>query len=307
MNAGFKQLPLPLAGEGRDGVNVMQQLSTIIAITLALACACNEKEDDGQDASTDSDAATDSDVDSDTDGDTDSDTDTESDAGTEDDAGDYSQNVADEVVDAPGHTGEGLGDSSNATNGVHGGGSSTGNTVDVFSLVYVEGVDNYIVLGWSGRLVENGPGTDFAVFENAFLIGAGPACFMDHVVIFLSLDGTTWVPLPHDYTNLDETTYSQLPDKWHGFAGVNPVYYNADTNPVDPFDLSAAGGDHFDLDDLPDDGGDAQAIKTGGFTHIKLVTAPSMTNPDTGANYVHDPISNGADIDGVLARYLSDG
>ena len=26
----------------------------------------------------------------------------------------------------------------------------------------------------------------------------------------------------------------------------------------------------------------------------------------TGENYVHDSISNGADIDGVLARYLSD-
>ena len=259
----------------------------IIAMTLVLACACNEETDGGPDASTD--------------------TDTESDAGTQEDAGDYSQNVADEVVDAPGDTGEGTGDASNAADGVHGGGSSTGNTNDVFSLGYDEGVDNYIVLGWSGRLVENGPGTDFAVFENAFLIGGGPACFMDQVVVFLSFDGTTWVPFPHDYVNSDETTYSQLPDKWQGFAGLYPVYYNVDTNPVDPFDFAAAGGDHFDLDDLPDDGGDAQAIKTGGFTYIKLVTAPSMTNPDTGANYVHETISNGADIDGVLARYLSDG
>ncbi len=212
--------------------------------------------------------------------------------------------VADELVDAPGDTGAGFGDAENAVNGVRGCGDTCG-SFDVFSLGYEEDVDNYVVLRWSGRRVLNGPGADFVVFENGFLRGAGPDQFMDHLIVYVSRDGLTWVAFPHDYVAEDETRFSWDTAHWPGFAGVRSVLLNDDTNPVDPFDTTLAGGDAFDLDSLPDDGGEGSAIKREGFVYLKLVSAASQLNPDTGVVYPKDPISNSPDIDGVYGRWLA--
>jgi len=213
------------------------------------------------------------------------------------------QQAAGSVIEAPGDTGIGFRDANNAVNGVRGGGNGQGGT-DVFSLGYNEGVDNYIVMRWPEAQVLNGPGTDFVVFENAFAAGGQGQHFMDHAVVYLSRDQQTWVPYPHDYLATDESIYSPLAPDWQGFAGVNPVLLNEEHNPVDPFDTLLAGGDPFDLAELPDDGGPAEAIKVYGFTYLKLVTAPTVINPDTDAPYVRDLVANGTDIDGVYARYL---
>jgi hypothetical protein len=161
-----------------------------------------------------------------------------------------------------------------------------------------------VILRWSGRRVTNGPGTDFVVFENGFARGDGDV-FLDAVIVYVSRDGQTWVPFPHDYQHSDESVFVPDPSLWPGFAGLQPVLFHEEDHRVDPFDPQAAGGDPFDLSDLPDDGGEAEAIKRDGFVYLKLVTAPSVTNPDTGAPYVKEGISNGADIDGVYARYLA--
>ncbi len=210
------------------------------------------------------------------------------------------------VVDAPGNTGSGFQDASRAANGVRGGGQNAGG-MDVFSLGYQEGVDNYLVLSWGGATVHNGPGADFVVFENGFEVGAGSGSFfLDQIVVMLSRDGVTFVPFPHDYVAEDETKYQSKPEAWQGFGGRYPVKYNVDSNPVDPFDHEAAGGDPFDLDGMPLDGGEGQAIREKGFRYLKLVAAPTVLNPDTGAAFVRDPASNGADIDGVVARYVQE-
>jgi hypothetical protein len=209
-------------------------------------------------------------------------------------------NCAQTVVAAPGATGEGNKDSSLAANGVRG---DSGGSSDVYSLGYEEGVDNFIILSWGGKKVTNGPGTDFVVFENAF-IKSGGGHFMDQIIVYLSIDSENWVAFPHDYINPDENEYSHDPNMWPGFAGLWPVFYHEEDNPIDPFDFDLAGGDHFDLDQLPDDNGLAQEIKANGFSYIRLVSAPSQINPDTGAAFVSETISNGADIDGVYARHL---
>ncbi|MCP4600047.1 MAG: LIC_13355 family lipoprotein [Proteobacteria bacterium] len=226
----------------------------------------------------------------------------DSDAGLDKDGGITSE-YADTVVEAPGNTGEGFGDANNAVNGVRGKGLGA-SSQDVFSMGYEEGIDNYIILEWSGQRVTNGPGTDLVVFENPFEYGSG-GIFMDHIIVYFSRDGSTWVPFPHNYIYPEETEYSSDPKFWIGFAGVGPVLYHEEENPADPFDPEAAGGDHFDLDELPKDGGEAEAIRNEGFAFLKLVTAPSQINPDTDVLYVKDPISNGADIDGVYARYFT--
>jgi len=210
--------------------------------------------------------------------------------------------LADTVVEAPGDTGDGFGDASHAIDGVHGAGAQEGNADDVFSLGYETGENDYIILSWSGRRVANGAGADFAVFENAFFYGGGAEAFMDLAVVSVSRDGVTWAVFPHDYLADDETVYSALPEDWSGFAGKTPSLLNDATNPVDPFDGAAAGGDEFDLDALGDDA-ESTAIKAEGFIYLKLASASAETNPDTSAAFVRDAISDGPDIDGVYARY----
>ncbi len=127
---------------------------------------------------------------------------------------------------------------------------------------------------------------------------------MDLIIVEVSQDGTNWIAFPHHYLATDETKYSNDPSLWQGFAGKTPVLLNQDTNPVDPFNQALAGGDQFDLSDLPDDGATGTTVRTMGARYVRLVTAPSQINPDTGADYVHDAVANGADIDGLYGRYV---
>lgn len=212
--------------------------------------------------------------------------------------------VADQVVDAPGATGVGFEDPQKAVNGVRGGGDSAGGT-DVFSLGYVAGGNDTLVLRWSGRRVQNGPGADLAVFENPFVIGNSGAAFLDPAIVSVSSDGTTWVEFPHAYLATDPTKYQADPALWKGFAGITPVRWNVDTNDVPPFDQHAAGGDEFDLDDLPQGDAEADVLRHDGFRFVRIQSAATQVNPDTGVPYPHDPSATGPDIDGVAARYLA--
>jgi len=208
---------------------------------------------------------------------------------------------ASQVVEAP--AGLDLTASDALADGVYGAGDRAGNTDSVLSLGLSADNNNYIVLGWNGRLVVNGDGPDFAVFENAFQIGDSGDRFMDPVVVEVSLDGDVWVPFPFDYTAPDETIYSPNPDHWRGFAGISPVRLNEADNPVDPMDAALAGGDHFDLDDLSD-APEAQHIRQEGFYYLRLTAAATVINPDTGAPFVRDSAANGPDIDGVYAAQV---
>ncbi|MCO4770478.1 MAG: LIC_13355 family lipoprotein [Deltaproteobacteria bacterium] len=206
---------------------------------------------------------------------------------------------ADEVVDAPGADFDApFLNPARAVNGVRGLGDDAGGT-DVFSLDWDSG--SSLTLRWSDRRVLNGPGPDVVVFENPFRAGSG--VFMDLVVVEVSIDGVEWMAFPHDYVADDELEYSSDPQAWVGFAGRTPVRLHEEENPIDPLSLEA-GGDAFDLDAMPEDGGLGSALRSDGFTYLRLVTAPARTNPDTGEPFVGDVISNGADIDGVYARSL---
>lgn len=209
--------------------------------------------------------------------------------------------IMDEVIESPGATFDGTGDPANATNGVRGGGATTGGT-DIFSIGI--STDRWLVLRVSDHSVQNGPGPDLVVFENAFNYG-DDGVFMDQTVVQVSRDGMTWVTFPFDYIAADETTYSTAPGDWSGFAGISPVLLNQDTAPdANPFDAATAGGDRFDLDDLPETDPDALAIINHGFTYIRLLAAAAVLNLDTDAPFAHDPIANGPDIDGIAVRHV---
>ena len=210
---------------------------------------------------------------------------------------------SDEVVAAPGASGDGFGDPERAINGVRGGGIERGG-VDVYSMGFPPQDNTELTLGWSGQRVTNGPGVDLVVFENGFKQTGTEFFFMDLLIVEVSLDAENWVSFPHDYRAEDESVYEPVPELWQGFAGRTPTLLHDDTNPVDPFDQEVAGGDGFDLDALPDDGALGSEIRQLGFRYVRLVTAAARTNPDTEASFVRSAISNGPDIDGVYARYL---
>ena len=217
------------------------------------------------------------------------------------DAADSPVRLADLVIAAPGSTGGDFGDPVRAVNGVHGGGAENG-SLDVYSLRFAPALNESITLGWTNGHLANGPGNDLVVFENPFGTNQGP--FMDLIIVEVSRDGVNFRELAHDYVAPDETLYVRERGAWIGFAGKTPVALDTDTNMVDPFDLSEAGGDAFDLDTIVGDDPEAVAMRAEGITQVRLVTAPSRINPDTGAAYVADTHSNGADIDGMFGRYV---
>lgn len=205
---------------------------------------------------------------------------------------------ADVVVDAPGADGSRFGDPSRAVNGVQGAGLSAG-SLDVYSLNYTTRPS--LVIGFGAYAVTDGPEADFVVFENGFVAATGDY-FMDPIVVEVSVDGVTWLALPFDYLHTDERAYVAHPELWEGFAGTLPVLVNPSTNAVDPFS-AMAGGNAFDLARLGT-GEDAMRARREGVRFVRLRSAAIVTNPDTGAFFPRDLVSDGADIDGVVGRYL---
>lgn len=208
--------------------------------------------------------------------------------------------AADTVTSAPASTGFGYEDSYCAINGVRGLGSTDG-SVDVFSLA-TSGAGASIVLEWSGRKVTDGTGADFIVYENAFnIIGGGGTRFMEPIVVEVSRDNVSYCGWNPAYSG--GGTYSNNPANWTRFAGVTPVTYNQDTNPLTAGTLIASGGgDAFDLNDgnfgASGSGCDITLrnnIRTNGFLYVRLTAATARGFPGDTAG------TNGPDIDGVIA------
>lgn len=139
-----------------------------------------------------------------------------------------------------------------------GGGAFQGST-DTLSL----GLGGWIILEFTAGWITDGPGPDFTVFENPFLVAGtvtGPP-FAEPGTVSVSADGTDWHPFP---CHLD------MPPYYPGCAGVYPVFANADDPeapspfvactvpiqalvgvPVSAFQAPmCAGGDSYDLADL---------------------------------------------------------
>ena len=111
-------------------------------------------------------------------------------------------------------------------------------SLDVASL----GEGGSITLGFAPSAIVDGPGPDFIVFENPFLITGSdpPQTFAELGTVEVSDDGQTFQGFP--------CTASAAP--YGSCAGVHPVYANPDKNAIDPTDPAVAGGDAFDLADL---------------------------------------------------------
>jgi hypothetical protein len=117
-----------------------------------------------------------------------------------------------------------------------GGGCCQG-SLDVVSL----GNGGFVVVEFADTAINDGPGADFIVFENAFQFGGDPnSVFAELGTVAVSDDGQNWTEF--------ECTATMPP--YGSCSGWQPVYANAETNDIDPTDPAVAGGDAFDLADI---------------------------------------------------------
>ncbi len=118
-------------------------------------------------------------------------------------------------------------------------------------------------------VIEDRPGPDFIVFENAFFRLPLPlsetddfAIFAEPAIVEVSQDGLQWFAMPYDPQALAASAGSDVTrDSYSsliGLAGITPTFTGNWTEPDDPatFDVagtggvSGAGGDAFDLADV---------------------------------------------------------
>jgi hypothetical protein len=138
-------------------------------------------------------------------------------------------------------------------------------SLDVVSL----GNGGEIVLGFEPAVIVDGPGTDFIVFENPFLIGGNPQDpYAEPGEVSVSEDGATWTAFP--------CTATAYP--YGACAGWHPVYASSAD-----FDPSTAGGDPYDL----------AAIGVGRARYVKIQDKTSQACTSQGPN------TNGFDLDAI--------
>jgi len=138
------------------------------------------------------------------------------------------------------------------------------------------GQQGSITLGFDeGLVLADGPGEDFIVFENPFIITTVPGSmgltFAELLRVQVSSNGTDFAEFPtwcdaadpgYPFGGID-------PSQVSGFAGVTPVCADAD-DPSNPFDPSEAGGDAFDLNALQEEVLDGR-VDLDEIRYIRLV------------------------------------
>jgi hypothetical protein len=138
--------------------------------------------------------------------------------------------------------GGGIFDADNLLGGPLGEGLGLG-SLDVTTL----GFGGEVVLGFD-VVITDGPGADFLVFENGFVVSSTGAVFAEVARVAVSSDGVHFAEFPA-FT----VPGSAAMGAYRGLTGGMPVLANVATNSIDPRDPTVAGGEAFDLADLAGD------------------------------------------------------
>jgi hypothetical protein len=170
------------------------------------------------------------------------------------------------------------------------------------------GFGGRVVLGFDGIAIEDRPGPDFVVFENAFFRGTVPGAPEDDYLIFaepgiveVSSDGEHWLAFPFDPTaladaaggggadDIDKVLYERL----IGLAGITPTMTGNWTEPDDPkgFDATGVGG-------VSGAGGDAFDLATVGLAEARFVR---ITDADSAIGF--EGSAEGFDLDAVVVLH----
>lgn len=143
------------------------------------------------------------------------------------------------------------------------------------------GMGGEIILAFTDNVIINGEGSDFTVFENPFIVQAGPRkgeVFAEPAKVAVSYDGINFYEFPFDTLTLE------------GCAGVTPV--NGNEDPLNP---ELSGGDSFDIGLFGLD-----SVK---FVKITDVTEIIKNDPE---HPFFDFTANGFDLDAVVAVHSAD-
>ncbi|MCS6966397.1 MAG: hypothetical protein NZ473_06495 [Candidatus Kapabacteria bacterium] len=138
------------------------------------------------------------------------------------------------------------------------------------------GMGGEIVVGFHNKIVVNGPGVDFVIFENSFVTLSG-RLFAEPALVSVSPDGVTWRGFPWDSLTLQ------------GCAGVTPTNGNA----PDLLEPAYSGGDWFDL----------AALNIDSIRYIRIADL-SWWLLQRPSHPLWDPTLSGFDLDAVGSRYL---
>jgi hypothetical protein len=199
----------------------------------------------------------------------------------------------DAVVAVSVGTAGGGGSQANVLGPPHGAGAFQGST-HTLSL----GLGGSITVAFTDNVVVNGPGPDFTVFENAFLLSGvdtGPP-FAEPGTVSVSADGEHWVAFP---CALDAPPY------FPGCAGVYPVFATAEdpagalvpsTTPI----ADLVGVPFADFTPPPGSGGDSFDLADVGLSAIRFVRV------DGGAQRMGLDGLAGFDLDAVAAVHSVD-
>lgn len=153
------------------------------------------------------------------------------------------------------------------------GAGTASQSLDVVSL----GDDGSITVAFTDNQIVDGPGADFAIFENVFVPQNSPNAFTEAGVVAASADGVTYVTFPHGAGPT-------------GTAGLTPVHANPDQNAIDPR-TPEAGGDRFDLATV--------GLATARFVRI---TDPGAAIDDFGNHFPTPGVGkSGFDLDAAIA------
>jgi len=143
--------------------------------------------------------------------------------------------------------------------------------LDVLSL----GVGGEIIVGFGDRMIEDGPGADFIVWENAFWISGDPQnIFAELGEVAVSMDGETWTSFPCD------------PERTDGFdpgcAGWRPRQ-EFDICFMVSLVVEEVGGDPFDLADIGVSSARYVRIRDRGVEGVPMKDAPPLAGFDLDA------------------------
>jgi hypothetical protein len=171
--------------------------------------------------------------------------------------------------------------------------------------VYNLGVGGAITLGFdNGKVLSDLPGTDFIVFENPIAYSGN--FFAELMFVEVSSDGVNFARFPtKSLTPSAVGPYGTInPANVSGFAGVHPVYANPDSNTINPFDPTVAGGDAFDLSALLIDPlVQNNLVNLNAITQIRLIDIlGDGTVLDSSGKPIYDATgagTNGADLDAI--------
>ena len=131
------------------------------------------------------------------------------------------------------------------------------------------GTGGVIILRYIDRVIVDGPGVDFTVFENPFFVGGDSNnVYREAGIVSVSRDGVNFTEFPFQGAPL-----------WHNLAGCTPTLGG---NPLDP---RVSGGDRFDLAEVGLDS----------VHYVKIVDAAGRV-ADNGPSF---------DLDAIAALHLA--